>query len=450
MHDTSSEGMRRWYLQYISDKPCEECQGNKLRREVQTVYISGKSIIDLAKMTIQGLYSFLRDLDLEGNRKVIAEELLKEIKERLSFLLNVGLHYLTLDRRAPSLSGGESQRIRLASQIGSGLVGVMYILDEPSIGLHQRDNHRLINMLEKLRDSGNTVFVVEHDRDMMQAADRIYDFGPRAGVYGGEIVAEGSFREIMKQSLSLTGKYLSGELNIPIPAKRIEPDKRKVVIKGARQNNLKNLEISIPIGLFTAVTGVSGSGKSSLINQILHPALANRLNRASQREGDYDTITGYQDLESVIAIDQQPIGRTPRSNPATYTKVFDPIRKLFASLPAAKMRGYKEGRFSFNVKGGRCESCEGAGVKQISMHFLPDIYVTCETCKGRRYNNETLNIRYKGYNIADVLEMDVQEAYKLFEKIPPVKQTLTTLLDVGLDYMKLGQPSTTLFGGEAQ
>jgi len=450
MHDTSSEGMRRWYLQYISDKPCEECQGNKLRREVQTVYISGKSIIDLAKMTIQGLYSFLRDLDLEGNRKVIAEELLKEIKERLSFLLNVGLHYLTLDRRAPSLSGGESQRIRLASQIGSGLVGVMYILDEPSIGLHQRDNHRLINMLEKLRDSGNTVFVVEHDRDMMQAADRIYDFGPRAGVYGGEIVAEGSFREIMKQSLSLTGKYLSGELNIPIPAKRIEPDKRKVVIKGARQNNLKNLEISIPIGLFTAVTGVSGSGKSSLINQILHPALANRLNRASQREGDYDTITGYQDLESVIAIDQQPIGRTPRSNPATYTKVFDPIRKLFASLPAAKMRGYKEGRFSFNVKGGRCESCEGAGVKQISMHFLPDIYVTCETCKGRRYNNETLNIRYKGYNIADVLEMDVQEAYKLFEKIPPVKQRLTTLLDVGLDYMKLGQPSTTLSGGEAQ
>ncbi len=450
MHETSSEGMRRWYLQFISDKPCVDCQGNKLRREVQAVYISGKSIVDLSQMTIQGLYTFLKELDLTGNRKVIAAELLKEITERLNFLLNVGLHYLTLDRRAPSLSGGESQRIRLASQIGSGLVGVMYILDEPSIGLHQRDNHRLINMLEKLRDSGNTVFVVEHDRDMMLAADRIYDFGPRAGVYGGEIVAEGSFREIMKEKLSLTGKYLTGELQIPLPDKRIKPDKRRIIIKGARQNNLKDIEVSIPIGLFTAVTGVSGSGKSSLINQILYPALANRLNRASQREGDYNAISGYQELESVIAIDQQPIGRTPRSNPATYTKAFDPVRKLFASLPSAKMRGYREGRFSFNVKGGRCESCEGAGVKQISMHFLPDIYVTCETCKGRRYNSETLNIRYKGYNIADVLDMDVQEAYQLFDKIPPIRQKLATLLDVGLDYMKLGQPSTTLSGGEAQ
>ncbi|MBW6516489.1 MAG: excinuclease ABC subunit UvrA [Candidatus Cloacimonetes bacterium] len=450
MHETSSEGMRRWYLQFISDKPCEDCQGNKLRKETQSVYIGEETIVALSHKTISGLKSFFEELKLDGNRKLIAEELLKEIGNRLTFLLNVGLHYLTLDRRAPSLSGGESQRIRLASQIGSGLVGVMYILDEPSIGLHQRDNHRLTEMLLRLRDIGNTVFVVEHDRDMMLAADRIYDFGPRAGIYGGQIIAEGNHQEIMMNQKSLTGKYLTGELSIPIPKKRIPPDNRAILIKGARQNNLKNIDIEIPIGIFTCVTGVSGSGKSSLINQLLHPALANRLNRANLREGVCSEITGYDELDNVIAIDQQPIGRTPRSNPATYTKTFDPIRKLFASLPSAKTRGYKEGRFSFNVKGGRCEACEGAGVKQISMHFLPDIYVTCETCKGKRYNNETLNIRYKGYNIADVLDMDIQEAYKLFEAIPIIKQKLQTLIDVGLDYMKLGQPSTTLSGGEAQ
>lgn len=450
MHETTSEAMRRWYMQYISDKPCLECEGNKLRKEVQAVYVEDESIISLSHKTIAGLKVFCDRIELKGNRKIIAEDILKEISSRLTFLLNVGLHYLTLDRRAPSLSGGESQRIRLASQIGSGLVGVMYILDEPSIGLHQRDNHRLIEMLHKLRDLGNTVFVVEHDRDMMIAADRIYDFGPRAGIHGGKIVAEGSYQEIIKSKVSLTGKYLSGKLSIPLPAKRIKPDKRVVLIEKAQQNNLKDIDVNIPVGLFSCVTGVSGSGKSSLINQILYPALANRLNRANLKEGSYSRISGDEHLDSVIAIDQQPIGRTPRSNPATYTKVFDPVRKLFASLPAAKMRGYKEGRFSFNVKGGRCEACEGAGVKQISMHFLPDIYVTCETCKGKRYNNETLNIRYKGYNIADVLNMDVQEAYQLFETIPAIKQRLATLLDVGLDYMKLGQPSTTLSGGEAQ
>jgi excinuclease ABC subunit A len=450
MHETTSESMRRWYMQYISDSPCMSCSGNKLRKEVQTVYVEGESIINLSRKTIAELKSFFTDIKLLGNRKLIAEELLKEISNRLSFLLNVGLHYLTLDRRAPTLSGGESQRIRLASQIGSGLVGVMYILDEPSIGLHQRDNHRLTDMLLRLRDIGNTVFVVEHDRDMMLAADRIYDFGPRAGIYGGEIVAEGNHREIVENPLSLTGKYLSGNLSIPIPEKRIPPDDRCIKITGAKQNNLKNIDVSIPLGVFTCVTGVSGSGKSSLINQILFPALANRLNRASIKEGEYSDISGYNDLEGVIAIDQQPIGRTPRSNPATYTKVFDPIRKLFSNLPAAKIKGYKEGRFSFNVKGGRCESCEGAGVKQISMHFLPDIYVTCETCKGKRYNSETLSIRYKGHNIAEVLDMDVQEAFQLFDTIPAIRKKLETLLDVGLDYMKLGQPSTTLSGGEAQ
>ena len=450
LHETTSEGMRRWYMQYLSDKPCDDCQGNKLRREVQSVYIDGQSITVLSQKTISGLKTFIDNLSLEGNRKVIAEELLKEITNRLSFLLNVGLHYLTLDRRAPTLSGGESQRIRLASQIGSGLVGVMYILDEPSIGLHQRDNHRLTGMLVRLRDIGNTVFVVEHDRDMMLAADRIYDFGPRAGIYGGEIIAEGTHQEIIKNRASLTGKYLSGELSIPLPKNRIPPDNRAILIKNAQQNNLKKIDIEIPLGIFTCITGVSGSGKSSLINQILYPALANRLNRASLKEGSYEQISGFEEVESVIAIDQQPIGRTPRSNPATYTKTFDPIRKLFANLPAAKTRGYREGRFSFNVKGGRCEACEGAGVKQISMHFLPDIYVTCETCKGRRYNAETLNIRYKGHNIADVLDMDIQEAYQLFDAIPVIKQKLQTLIEVGLDYMKLGQSSTTLSGGEAQ
>ncbi len=450
MHETTSESMRRYYLQFISDKPCAECQGSKLRPEATSVLIDEKNIHELSSETITGLKSFFDDLKLEGNKKLIAEELLKEISSRLTFLLNVGLHYLTLNRRSPTLSGGESQRIRLASQLGSGLVGVMYILDEPSIGLHQRDNLRLLNMLFKLRDMGNTVFVVEHDRDIMLAADKIFDFGPRAGVYGGEIVAQGNKSEIMNSSRSLTGQYLKGDLQIPLPDKRIPLDDRLISIKAASQNNLKDLDVDFPVGVMTCVTGVSGSGKSSLVNQILYPALANRLNRASEREGKYKSLEGLEHVDKVIAIDQQPIGRTPRSNPATYTKVFDPIRKLFTNLPSSKIRGYKEGRFSFNVKGGRCEACEGAGLKQIEMHFLRDIYVTCDVCKGKRYNKETLNVRYKGYNIANVLDLDVQEAFKLFETIPPIKQKLQTLIDVGLDYIKLGQPSTTLSGGEAQ
>lgn len=450
MHETTSESMRRYYLQFISDKPCAECNGTKLRPEATSVLIDGKNIHELSAKTITGLKEFFDSLQLAGNKKLIAEELLKEITSRLTFLLNVGLHYLNLNRRSPSLSGGESQRIRLASQLGSGLVGVMYILDEPSIGLHQRDNHRLLSMLFKLRDMGNTVFVVEHDRDVMLAADKIFDFGPKAGVYGGEIVAQGSKDDIMKNRKSLTGRYLKGELEIPLPQKRVPLDDRFISVESASQNNLKDLDVGFPVGVMTCVTGVSGSGKSSLVNQVLYPALANRLNRASEREGKYGAVRGLDYVDKVISIDQQPIGRTPRSNPATYTKVFDPIRKLFANLPSSKVRGYKEGRFSFNVKGGRCESCEGAGLKQIEMHFLPDIYVTCDVCKGKRYNKETLNVRYKGYNIADVLDLDVQEAYKLFENIPAIKQKLQTLLDVGLNYVKLGQPSTTLSGGEAQ
>ncbi len=450
MKETVSEAMRRYYLQFISDKPCHDCGGKKIRKEAQFVYIEDKSISELSSLTISNLHKFFAQLKLEGNKEIIAADVLKEICNRSSFLLNVGLHYLTLDRRSPTLSGGESQRIRLASQIGSGLVGVMYILDEPSIGLHQRDNKKLIDMLLRLRDIGNSVIVVEHDKEMMTAADRIYDFGPRAGIYGGTIIAEGSYSEIIKNKDSLTGAYLSGRKDIEVPQQRMKPDERVISIINAQQNNLKNISVDIPVGLLTCITGVSGSGKSSLINQILYPALAKALNRAVVIEGKYETIKGVEELDKVIAIDQQPIGRTPRSNPATYTKSFDPIRKLFSELPAAKMKGYKEGRFSFNVKGGRCEACEGAGVKQIAMHFLPDIFVTCEVCNGKRYNTETLSVRYKGYNIAEILNMDIQEAYKLFENIPPIKQKLQTLLDVGLDYMKLGQPSTTLSGGEAQ
>ncbi len=450
MNETSSEYMRKYYLQFISNKLCPDCNGKKLGKESLAVKVGGKSIDEITRMPISDAIDFFDNLKLTGNDKIIAEEVLKEIKNRFSFLVNVGLHYLTLDRKAPTLSGGESQRIRLASQIGSSLVGVMYILDEPSIGLHQRDNKRLINMLLHLRDLGNTVIVVEHDEGMIRTADQILDFGPRAGIFGGEIVFQGNMENILKSRKSLTGKYLSKKLSIDLPKQRLKPDLRKLVIKGASQNNLKNIDVEIPVGLFTCITGVSGSGKSSLINQIVYPAMAGRLNHSSIKQGNFEKLTGFEHFDKVINIDQQPIGRTPRSNPATYIKLFDPIRDLFARLPASKLRGYKPGRFSFNVKGGRCEACGGAGVRQIEMHFLPDIFVTCEVCKGKRYNKETLAVKFKGKNIAEVLDLDVQEALAIFENVPKIAKKLQTLYEVGLEYIKLGQASTTLSGGEAQ
>lgn len=450
MRETTSEDMRRYYMQFISDKHCPDCNGMKLKPENLAVRINNKSIGDITGMSIQEAYGFFSKIKLSGNQAIIATEVLKEITNRLSFLLNVGLHYLTLDRRSPSLSGGETQRIRLASQIGSQLVGVMYILDEPSIGLHQRDNTKLINMLVHLKDLGNTVIVVEHDEDTIRTADTVVDFGPKAGIYGGQIIHCGDYKSLLKNKQSLTGQYLSGKLTIPIPENRVKADARMITIKGARHNNLKNLTVQIPLGMFVCVTGVSGSGKSSLINQTLHPYLHNKFFKTSHKVGSFESITGVEHVDKVIAIDQQPIGRTPRSNPSTYIKLFDPIRNLFAQLPASKVRGYASGRFSFNVKGGRCEACEGAGLKQIEMHFMADIYVTCEVCKGKRYNNETLNVRYKGKNIAEVLDMDVQEAIEFFDNVPAIRNKLKVLQEVGLDYIKLGQSSTTLSGGEAQ
>ena len=450
MNETRSEYMRKYYIKYIGNKECPDCKGKKLRKESLAVKIAELSINEITTMSISNAIKFFENLKLIGNDKLIAEEVLKEINNRLNFLVNVGLHYLTLDRKAPTLSGGESQRIRLASQIGSSLVGVMYILDEPTIGLHQRDNTRLINMLLHLRDIGNTVIVVEHDEQMIRTADQVIDIGPHAGIYGGEIIFQGNIEQLLRSSKSMTGKYLSGKFSIEIPEERLKPDKRKLRINGAFQNNLKKINVDIPVGSFTCVTGVSGSGKSSLINQILYPAMAKELNKSSKKQGSFDNIKGYEYFDKVINIDQQPIGRTPRSNPATYTKLFDPIRNLFSQTPAAKLRGYKPGRFSFNVKGGRCEACSGGGVKQIEMHFLPDIYVKCEVCNGSRYNKETLAVKYKGYNIADVLKMDVQEAIKIFDKVPKIYKVLQTLKEVGMDYVKLGQASTTLSGGEAQ
>ncbi|MBC8313076.1 MAG: excinuclease ABC subunit UvrA [Candidatus Cloacimonetes bacterium] len=450
--ETKSEAMRKMYLSYFSEKPCVDCNGEKLKIESRFVKIDGKSIVELSKMSIRDILNFMKNLHLFGNRKIIAKELVKEIKARLQFMMNVGLHYLTLDRSAPTLSGGESERIRLASQIGSGLVGVMYILDEPTIGLHQRDNQKLIEMLLGLKELGNTVIVVEHDARMMRNADFILDFGPLGGIYGGKIVASGSFDEIVKNENSLTGKYLSNKLSIPNPSKyrKNNDDSEFIKITKVEQNNLKHIDVKIPLELFTCITGVSGSGKSSLVNQTLYPALANRLYRDIHKEGKYKEIKNADKIDKIINITQDPIGRTPRSNPATYTKILDDIRKIFASIPAAKVRGYKQGRFSFNVPGGRCESCRGSGVKQIEMHFLPDVFVTCEVCKGKRFNKETLQIKYKDKNIDDVLNMDVQEALKFFKNIPILQRKLKTLCDVGLDYIKLGQPSPTLSGGEAQ
>ena len=447
--ETSSEGMKQSYEEYMAEEICPDCRGARLKPEARAVTVGGKTLPEVSDMSIVAARDFFRNLRLEGNRAVIASRILKEIDARLTFLADVGLGYLTLSRGAATLSGGESQRIRLATQIGSALMGVLYVLDEPSIGLHQRDNARLIATLKRMRDLGNTVLVVEHDEETMYAADHIVDVGPGAGLHGGRIVAEGTAEEIKACPQSLTGLYLSGKKRIPVPARRRRPT-GFLEVCGAAENNLKGIDVRLPLGVLTCVTGVSGSGKSSLVNGILYPYLARKLNRAKTRAGRFDRIEGLEQLDKIILIDQSPIGRTPRSNPATYTGMFDLIRKLFAMSPAARARGYKENRFSFNVKGGRCEACQGDGVQKIEMHFLPDLYVPCEVCQGRRYNRETLEVTWQGKTIYDVLEMTVEEGLSFFENHPPIRRKLETLADVGLGYMKIGQASTTLSGGEAQ
>ena len=441
--------MKAEYEEFMSITPCAECGGQRLKKSSLAVTVADKNIYEITSMSVGKLREFLDEMQLSERNILVGGQILKEIKARIKFLSDVGLNYLTLARGTASLSGGEAQRIRLATQIGSGLVGVAYILDEPSIGLHQRDNDKLLATLTHLRDLGNTLIVVEHDEDTMLAADHIVDIGPRAGEHGGEVVAQGTAKEIMENPNSITGAYLSGRLQIPLPDKRREPT-GFITIKGARQNNLKNIDVDIPLGVMTCVTGVSGSGKSSLINEILYKSLAKKLNRARTIAGDHDEIVGVEQLDKVIDIDQSPIGRTPRSNPATYTGVFDQIRDLFASTTDAKTMGYKKGRFSFNVKGGRCEACSGDGIIKIEMHFRPDVYVPCEVCDGKRYNRETLEVKYKGKSIYDVLDMTVEEAVKFFENVPSIHRKISTLNDVGLSYLKLGQPSTTLSGGEAQ
>ena len=447
--ETFSETSKAEYESYMRFSPCPMCKGQRLKASALSVTVGDKNIHELTSLSVVKLKSFMEKLSLTEQQKLIGKVILKEINARLSFLVEVGLDYLTLARATGTLSGGEAQRIRLATQIGSGLVGVAYILDEPSIGLHQRDNDKLLGALKNLRDLGNTLVVVEHDEDTMLEADYIVDIGPKAGEHGGEVIACGTAKDIMKCKESITGQYLSGKLQIPVPSERKEPT-GYIKIKGARENNLKNIDVEIPLGVMTCVTGVSGSGKSSLVNEILHKALARTLNRARTIPGKHDGIEGVEALDKIICIDQSPIGRTPRSNPATYTGVFDQIRDLFASTSDARERGYSKGRFSFNVKGGRCEACSGDGIIKIEMHFLPDVYVPCEVCHGKRYNRETLDVRYKGKNIYDILDMTVEEACTFFENVPSVKRKIETLNEVGLGYIRLGQPSTQLSGGEAQ
>ncbi|MEG0731966.1 MAG: excinuclease ABC subunit UvrA [Vagococcus sp.] len=449
-HETNSDYTREQMKLYMTELTCESCHGYRLNDEALSVKVQGKHIGEISNLSVGDSLNYFEDLSFGEQEQMIATPILKEIEDRLSFLKNVGLTYLTLSRAAGTLSGGEAQRIRLATQIGSNLSGVLYILDEPSIGLHQRDNNRLIDSLKKMRDLGNTLIVVEHDEDTMRAADYLIDIGPGAGELGGEIIAAGTPSEVEKNQASLTGQYLSGKKQIPVPTTRRKGNGKEIVVKGASENNLKNLNVAFPLGEFIAVTGVSGSGKSTLVNGILKKALAQKINRNSEKPGKYKSITGYEDIEKIIDIDQSPIGRTPRSNPATYTSVFDDIRDLFSKTNEAKIRGYKKGRFSFNVKGGRCESCRGDGIIKIEMHFLPDVYVPCEVCHGHRYNSETLEVKYKGKNIAEILEMTVEEAVEFFKAIPKIHRKMQTIVDVGLGYVKLGQSATTLSGGEAQ
>jgi len=449
--ETESAAVREELSKYISEQPCPDCGGARLNRQARSVFVAGRPLPEIAVLPIGQALEFFNTLSLPGWRGEIAVRIVKEIRERLGFLVDVGLDYLTLERKADSLSGGEAQRIRLASQIGAGLVGVTYVLDEPSIGLHQRDNARLLATLTRLRDLGNTVLVVEHDEEAIRLADYIVDIGPGAGVHGGEVVARGALADVLEAPRSLTGQYLSGRLRIDVPAHRNPPNRKRMLkLKGASGNNLKHVDLDIPAGLFTCITGVSGSGKSTLINDTLHALAANEINGASHTPAPYDDIVGLDLFDKVVAIDQSPIGRTPRSNPATYTGLFTPLRELFAQAPEARARGYSPGRFSFNVRGGRCEACQGDGLIKVEMHFLPDVYVPCDVCHGQRYNRETLEIRYKGHNIHDVLEMTVETALELFEPVPSIARKLETLMDVGLSYVKLGQSATTLSGGEAQ